>query len=225
MTTYTPAQARGIAAALTHRAFTRERGALCSLADQVEALEAQLAAVGAGVGGVQALSHQKSIEAAPVALERSTAEIVCGMLGVNMPQAATVASHEPLIFDDFPEFHTEGMGCGLEDRNITDRYEAMRYGWDEALDAVSLNITGFLSEHPEIVRLQARVAELEAQAALVAQLSEPPEGWKYVLVNSEFNSLMDALQRAESKGYMPDAMFDEWTAFNWLPAAPTTTKD
>lgn len=33
-----------------------------------------------------------------------------------------------------PEYHYEGMGCGLEDRNITDRYEAMKYGWDEAIE-------------------------------------------------------------------------------------------
>ncbi|MGZ4968071.1 MAG: hypothetical protein ACXV8O_01530 [Methylobacter sp.] len=38
---------------------------------------------------------------------------------------------------DWPEYHEQGMGCGLEDRNITDRYEAMRYGWDCALDAVA----------------------------------------------------------------------------------------
>ena len=35
---------------------------------------------------------------------------------------------------DWPEYHYQGMGCGLEDRGITDRYEAMRYGWDEALE-------------------------------------------------------------------------------------------
>ena len=29
------------------------------------------------------------------------------------------------------------MGCGLEDRGITDRYDAMRYGWDEAIDRVA----------------------------------------------------------------------------------------
>jgi hypothetical protein len=29
------------------------------------------------------------------------------------------------------------MGCGLEDRNITDRYEAMQYGWDQALERVA----------------------------------------------------------------------------------------
>ncbi|MBU9318964.1 Lar family restriction alleviation protein, partial [Burkholderia multivorans] len=30
-----------------------------------------------------------------------------------------------------------------------------------------------------------------------------------------FDRLMDALDRAESKGYLPDAMADEWNAFEW----------
>jgi hypothetical protein len=45
-------------------------------------------------------------------------------------------AQEPVEFD-YPEFHAEGMGCGIEDRNITDRYEAMRYGFDEALDQMA----------------------------------------------------------------------------------------
>ena len=35
-----------------------------------------------------------------------------------------------------PDYHESGMGCGLEDRGITDRYEAMRHGWDEAMERV-----------------------------------------------------------------------------------------
>lgn len=35
-----------------------------------------------------------------------------------------------------PQYHYEGMGCGLEDRGITDRYDACRYGWDEAMERV-----------------------------------------------------------------------------------------
>lgn len=35
-----------------------------------------------------------------------------------------------------PQYHAEGMGCGLEDRGITDRYEAMRHGWDEAMERI-----------------------------------------------------------------------------------------
>jgi hypothetical protein len=32
-----------------------------------------------------------------------------------------------------PDYHHEAMGCGLEDRNVTDRYEAMHYGWECAV--------------------------------------------------------------------------------------------
>ena len=44
---------------------------------------------------------------------------------------------EPVAFDDWPEYHDSAMGCGLEDRNITNRYEAMRYGWECAIDRVA----------------------------------------------------------------------------------------
>lgn len=30
----------------------------------------------------------------------------------------------------------EGIGCGLEDNSITDRYEAAYFGWDEAIGMV-----------------------------------------------------------------------------------------
>lgn len=35
-----------------------------------------------------------------------------------------------------PEYHMQGMGCGLEDRGTTDRYEAMEHGWDCAMERV-----------------------------------------------------------------------------------------
>lgn len=34
------------------------------------------------------------------------------------------------------EYHAQAMGCGLEDRMIHDRYDAMRYGWDELMERV-----------------------------------------------------------------------------------------
>ena len=36
----------------------------------------------------------------------------------------------PEPFDDWPEYNEFAEGCGLEDRSITDRYEAMRHGWE-----------------------------------------------------------------------------------------------
>ncbi|KEP68793.1 hypothetical protein DL1_08580 [Thioclava dalianensis] len=38
------------------------------------------------------------------------------------------------MLDGEPEYHEMGMGCGLEDRDITDRYEAMRFGWEQAME-------------------------------------------------------------------------------------------
>ena len=38
--------------------------------------------------------------------------------------------------DHLPEYHHQAMGCGLEDRDITDRYDAMNYGWNKAIDAM-----------------------------------------------------------------------------------------
>ncbi|HGB1555580.1 TPA: hypothetical protein ACIU2B_004439, partial [Yersinia enterocolitica] len=38
--------------------------------------------------------------------------------------------------DNEPKYHSEGMGCGLEDRGITDRYDAMQHGWECAMDRV-----------------------------------------------------------------------------------------
>lgn len=37
----------------------------------------------------------------------------------------------PEPFDDWPEYYTQAIGCGLEDQGITDRYEAAAYGWQE----------------------------------------------------------------------------------------------
>jgi hypothetical protein len=41
---------------------------------------------------------------------------------------------------DIPEYHEQGMCCGLEDRNITDRYEAMSFGWEQAMERAESEI-------------------------------------------------------------------------------------
>lgn len=33
------------------------------------------------------------------------------------------------------DYNPHANGCGLEDRYITDRYDAMEYGWEMAIDA------------------------------------------------------------------------------------------
>lgn len=53
--------------------------------------------------------------------------------------------------DGEPEYHDQGMGCGLEDRNITDRYQAMEFGWEQAMERV-------YDEHVNAARDTARQA-------------------------------------------------------------------
>ena len=63
-----------------------------------------------------------------------------------LANASKAVVAEPLVFDDFPVFNEHAMGCGLEDRNINDRYDAMRYGFETALDLVDDRIKNFLAD-------------------------------------------------------------------------------
>lgn len=65
--------------------------------------------------------------------------------------------------DNEPQYHDEGMGCGLEDRGITDRYEAMRHGWDEAMERVYGEVIPY-AEEIETPATDAFLAEVRAQA-------------------------------------------------------------
>ncbi len=50
-----------------------------------------------------------------------------------------------------PEYNYQAMGCGLEDRDITDRYDAMEHGWIDAVDTCSQNHPEFIEVIPETV--------------------------------------------------------------------------
>lgn len=84
-----------------------------------------------------------------------------GLIAIGTPIAG--GELEAVDYSDYePEYHYQGMGCGLEDRGITDRYDAMGYGWDQALERV-------FSELPETVLLSAAQAALAAAQADIAE--------------------------------------------------------
>lgn len=70
---------------------------------------------------------------------------------------------EPFMFEEYP-YNSHAMGCGLEDRDITDRYEAMAYGWDRAMERAAEAIPDDLYPAHTVAALAARVAELEKDA-------------------------------------------------------------
>ncbi|MDN7951805.1 hypothetical protein QZM74_18960 [Burkholderia multivorans] len=57
---------------------------------------------------------------------------------------------------------------------------------------------------------RARAASANETGAEAAAI---PAGWKLVRVNEHFDALIAALERAESKGYLPDSMREEWENF------------
>jgi hypothetical protein len=67
--------------------------------------------------------------------------------------------------DNEPKYHSEGMGSGLEDRGITDKYEAMQYGWDEAMDRIYGDVIPNAEElESEFPTTDAALAAIQAQA-------------------------------------------------------------
>ncbi|CNI68193.1 hypothetical protein [Yersinia pekkanenii] len=56
------------------------------------------------------------------------------LVGENVVMQQIIDSVTDL--DNEPKYHSEGMGCGLEDRGITDRYDAMQHGWECAMERV-----------------------------------------------------------------------------------------
>lgn len=74
---------------------------------------------------------------------------------------------EPFVFEEYPYLY-EAMGCGLEDRNITDRYEAMAYGWERAMERAAEAIPdGAIYPASTVAALKA---ERDAALARVAVL-------------------------------------------------------
>ncbi|MEZ7136869.1 hypothetical protein [Komagataeibacter sp. SM21] len=107
--------------------------------------------------------------------------IIIQHVGTPIPPCADVETVD--LSEYMPEYHDQGMGCGLEDRGITDRYEAMGYGWDQALERVC-------SELPEMVRytdMEAQVAKVAAEKdAEIARLKE------ILSLFAQYENLMDA---------------------------------
>lgn len=70
---------------------------------------------------------------------------------------------EEIINADEPDYHDQGMGCGVEDRGYQrDGYSACYYGWESAMERVySEVIPNSLPETPET---DAYLAEVRAQA-------------------------------------------------------------
>jgi hypothetical protein len=74
---------------------------------------------------------------------KDTKEWVYGSL-INSADGTFILEEGNYVLFEEPEYHSQGMGCGLEDRNITDRYDSMLHGWEKAMERVSESYPPFI---------------------------------------------------------------------------------
>ncbi|MGX4980611.1 hypothetical protein [Enterobacter kobei] len=85
--------------------------------------------------------------------------------------------------DNQPEYHDQGMGCGVEDHGYQrDGYSACYYGWESAMERVYSEVIP--DAIPETPATDAFLAEVRASAI--------PEG--YVLVPQEMHLSSEAME-------------------------------
>lgn len=82
--------------------------------------------------GELSIREQKFLKLAKAYQQLATENMALALENVAMKQIVDSVTN----LDNEPQYHDEGMGCGLEDRGITDRYDACRYGWDEAMERI-----------------------------------------------------------------------------------------
>ncbi|MFW9061928.1 hypothetical protein ACOI9Q_00760 [Klebsiella sp. C228] len=83
-------------------------------------------------GGELSIREQKFLKLAKAFKQLAAENVALALENVAMKQIVDSVTN----LDNEPQYHDEGMGCGLEDRGITDRYDACRYGWDEAMERI-----------------------------------------------------------------------------------------
>jgi len=87
------------------------------------------------------LEPQKSMEQlVSLMTEGQAKEMLLGRLNKDKEVAkAAVEKFKKELIEDCPDqsnYHHQGMGCGLEDKGITDRYDAMYHGYECAMEEV-----------------------------------------------------------------------------------------
>lgn len=82
--------------------------------------------------GELSIREQKFLKLAKAHVQLAAENVALALENVAMKQIVDSVTN----LDNEPQYHDEGMGCGLEDRGITDRYDACRYGWDEAMERI-----------------------------------------------------------------------------------------
>ena len=71
---------------------------------------------------------------------------------------------EPLEID-WPELHSQALGCGVEDRGLRDRYECAEYGWQDGVDKAVECVPDELYDADQMRAYADATCAMRAQAA------------------------------------------------------------
>lgn len=82
---------------------------------------------------------------------------------------AYAALPEPLEID-WPELHSQALGCGVEDRGLHNRYECAEYGWQDGVDKCADRVP------EQIFDADQMRAFADATCALRASRGQAPAG-------------------------------------------------
>lgn len=124
--------------------------------------------------------------------------------GEDVRVAAERAACLDAATDPGGDYHF-GLGCGLEDRGITDRYEAAIYGWQQAFEYVQSAIG--LAPMPALEAMQ-NAARLEGLKTGVAIADAEREKWRVAGIPEGAlgaASVRDAISVAAKAGIWPPA--------------------
>ena len=75
---------------------------------------------------------------------------------------------------ELPWYHSEGMGCGIEDKCITDRYQACEYGYETAVEDCDNDVIAPLKDKliEEAEKVELLKGELERRGKIIGALQE-----------------------------------------------------
>ena len=105
---------------------------------------------------------------------------------------AYAALPEPLEID-WPELHSQALGCGVEDRGLHNRYECAEYGWQDGVDKCAERVP------EQIFDADQMRAFADATCALRASRGQAPVLW---LSPEQFANFVDA-DEAQFGRYVP----------------------
>jgi len=101
---------------------------------------------------------------------------------------------EPLEID-WPELHSQALGCGVEDRGLRDRYECAEYGWQDGVDKAVECVPDELYDADQMRAYADATCAMRAQAAHAAVAGQCEDAIELL---GKYKELCEEIKRGDS---------------------------